>query len=72
VGPNLVANPNAEVEIRGERLRMRARVAEDGERAALWEAMTDLYSGLDKYRERTARELLIFVLTPSVRSGAVI
>jgi len=60
---NLVANPDAEVEIRGERLRMRARVAEDGERAALWEAMSDLYSGFDEYRERTDRELLIFVLT---------
>jgi hypothetical protein len=51
---------------------MRARVAEDGERAALWEAMSDLCSGFDEYRERTDRELLIFVLTPSVRSGAAI
>jgi F420H(2)-dependent quinone reductase len=61
---NLLANPDAEVQIRGERRRVRARVAEDEERAALWRRMNDQYDGFDGYRERTARDIRLFVLDP--------
>ena len=46
---NLKANPDAEVEIRGERRLVRARVAEGEERAELWQKMNGLYSGFDDY-----------------------
>jgi deazaflavin-dependent oxidoreductase (nitroreductase family) len=61
---NLLANPDAEVQIRGERRRVRARVAEGEERAELWRRMNDQYDGFDGYRERTARDIRLFVLDP--------
>jgi deazaflavin-dependent oxidoreductase (nitroreductase family) len=61
---NLVANPDADVQIRGERRRVRARVAEGEERAELWRRMNDQYDGFDGYRERTARDIRVFVLEP--------
>lgn len=61
---NLKANPDAEVEIRGERRLVRARVAEGEERAELWQKMTGLYSGFDDYDRVTAREIAVFVLDP--------
>jgi deazaflavin-dependent oxidoreductase (nitroreductase family) len=62
---NLRAKPDAEVEVRGDRLPVRARVAEGEERADLWRRMNEQYSGFDDYRERTARDISVFVLEPS-------
>lgn len=61
---NLVANPDAEAEIRGQRRPVRARVAEGEERAELWRRMNEQYSGFDDYRERTSRDIRLFVLEP--------
>jgi deazaflavin-dependent oxidoreductase (nitroreductase family) len=61
---NLVANPDAEVELRGARRPVRARVAEGDERAELWARMNDQYAGFDEYRERTSRDIRLFVLEP--------
>ncbi len=61
---NLLAHPDAEVENRGERRAVRARVAEGEERADLWRRMNDQYDGFDGYRERTARDIRLFVLEP--------
>jgi deazaflavin-dependent oxidoreductase (nitroreductase family) len=59
---NLLAAPDAKVEIRGERRPVRARVAEGEERERLWRAMNTQYSGFDDYRERAEREIRLFVL----------
>jgi deazaflavin-dependent oxidoreductase (nitroreductase family) len=61
---NLLADPEAEVQIRGERRNVRARVAEGEERETLWGAMNEQYGGFDDYRERTARNINVFVLEP--------
>ena len=61
---NLKANPAAEVEIRGQRRQVTARVAEGAERAELWRRMNAQYAGFDDYRARTAREISLFVLEP--------
>jgi deazaflavin-dependent oxidoreductase (nitroreductase family) len=61
---NLLANPDAEVQVRGDRQQMRARVAEGDERAQLWSRMNDHYTGFDNYRARTDRDIKIFVLAP--------
>ena len=61
---NLLANPDAEVQIRSEQRRVRARVTEGDERAKLWSRMNDEYRGFDKYRERTNREIKVFLLEP--------
>jgi hypothetical protein len=52
------------VQIRSEQRWVRARVAEGDERAKLWSRMNDDYRGFDKYRERTRREIKVFVLEP--------
>jgi len=59
---NLLAQPEAEVEVRGRRSSVRARATEGDERTELWRRMNEQYSGFEDYRERTAREIPVFVL----------
>jgi F420H(2)-dependent quinone reductase len=61
---NLKANPDAEVDVRGKRRSVRARVAEGEERARLWEKVNELYEGFDSYDANTSREIAVFVLEP--------
>jgi deazaflavin-dependent oxidoreductase (nitroreductase family) len=61
---NLKANPDAKVQVRGERRRVRARIADGEERAELWRRMNEQYGGFDDYSARTAREIPVFVLEP--------
>jgi deazaflavin-dependent oxidoreductase (nitroreductase family) len=61
---NLKANPDAEVQIKGERRLVRARVAEGEERAELWRKMNEQYAGFEDYDERTSRDIAVFVLDP--------
>lgn len=61
---NLKANTDAEVEIRGERRQVRARVAEGDERDELWRKMNEEYAGFQDYEETTSREIAVFVLEP--------
>lgn len=61
---NLQASPEAEVEIGGRRLRVRARPAEGEERTELWRKHNEQYAGFDSYREILPedRPITIFVL----------
>jgi F420H(2)-dependent quinone reductase len=61
---NLQANPDAEVEIRGARKLVRARVAAGEERAELWRKVNAMYAGFDSYDAKTSREIAVFVLEP--------
>lgn len=61
---NLKANPDAEIEVRGDRRRVRARVTEGDQRADLWRKMNALYSGFDDYEARTSRDIAVFALEP--------
>lgn len=61
---NLVANPQAEVLIRGKRIPVRAIEAQDDEHERLRQVMDRRYRGFEAYRARTQRELKIFVLEP--------
>jgi F420H(2)-dependent quinone reductase len=61
---NLKANPDAEVEIRGERRQVRARVTDCEERVVLWKKVNELYEGFDSYDAQTARDIAVFVLEP--------
>jgi deazaflavin-dependent oxidoreductase (nitroreductase family) len=62
---NLKANPEADVEVRGDRRTVRARVAEGEEHTDLWRRMNEQYGGFDDYRTRTSRDITVFVLEPS-------
>jgi F420H(2)-dependent quinone reductase len=59
---NLRANPEAEVQVRRAKLPVRARIAEGEERAELWRRVNEQYSGFDDYRQRTDRDIAVFVL----------
>jgi deazaflavin-dependent oxidoreductase (nitroreductase family) len=61
---NLEANPLADVEVGGDRRKVRARIAEGEERAELWRKMNEQYSGFDDYSARTTRDIRLFVLDP--------
>ena len=62
---NLQANPDAEVEIRGRRQRVRARVTSGAERDELWRRMNAQYGGFEDYRARTSRDIPVVVLDPA-------
>jgi deazaflavin-dependent oxidoreductase (nitroreductase family) len=62
---NLVANPDTEVHVPREgKRRVRARVADAQERAALWPRLVDLYADFDKYQRWTEREIKVVILEP--------
>lgn len=63
--PNLMASPETQVHLRGERGRLvRARIAEGPERADLWPRLVDLYADFAKYATWTDREIPVVVLEP--------
>jgi deazaflavin-dependent oxidoreductase (nitroreductase family) len=62
---NVSANPDVEVTVRGERLPMRAEIAEGAERDRLWAMAVDNYSGYTRYQERAGgRTIPVVVLRP--------
>jgi deazaflavin-dependent oxidoreductase (nitroreductase family) len=60
---NLEANPECEVELGREKLRMRARVADAEERARYWPRLVAMNPDFEMYRARTSREFPILLLT---------
>lgn len=61
---NLTAQPEVEVQVKGDRFRCRARTADPEERARLWPAMTEIWPHYDAYAEKTDREIPVVVLEP--------
>jgi len=61
---NLVENPEISVNYRGRELLLRARLAEPGEKAALWPICDSHYAPYAEYRARTSRDIPIFVCEP--------
>ncbi|UGS38080.1 nitroreductase family deazaflavin-dependent oxidoreductase [Capillimicrobium parvum] len=63
---NLRANPDTEVELRGERRRVHARVATDEERERYWPRLVAIYKPYDDYQGYTQRRIPLVVLEPRV------
>jgi deazaflavin-dependent oxidoreductase (nitroreductase family) len=61
---NLVANPDVEVVVVGQRRDLRARVADGDERERLWSKVSRTYPGYRLYQAKTARRLPVVVLEP--------
>ena len=59
---NLVKQPEAEVQIKGETFAVRARDAEGEERGRLWEMMNGEWRHYDEYQQRTDRVIPVVVL----------
>jgi deazaflavin-dependent oxidoreductase (nitroreductase family) len=59
---NLVAEPDAEIEVKGETIPVHARAAQGEERARLWQLMTEVWPAYDSYQSHTEREIPVVVL----------
>jgi deazaflavin-dependent oxidoreductase (nitroreductase family) len=62
---NLVAHPDATVELGTETRRVRARVADPKERDRLWEWNKQDYPGFGDYEEKTDRTIPVVILEPA-------
>jgi deazaflavin-dependent oxidoreductase (nitroreductase family) len=67
---NLRAQPQVEVQVKGDRFKARARVATPEEKAEMWRTMTAEWPAYDDYQKKTDREIPIVVLERDERSGA--
>ena len=61
---NLVANPDVEVQMRGDVRPMRAHTADDAERAVLWPKLVAANPDYGAYQARTQRKIPVIVLSP--------
>jgi deazaflavin-dependent oxidoreductase (nitroreductase family) len=62
---NLVADPEVEVQVKGERFSARARDATPQEKPEMWKTMTAEWPAYDDYQRRTTREIPVVVLERS-------
>jgi deazaflavin-dependent oxidoreductase (nitroreductase family) len=63
---NLMANPDTEVQVGGERRRVHARLAGPEERERLWPRAVSVWGGYADYQARSkGREIPMVVLEPS-------
>jgi deazaflavin-dependent oxidoreductase (nitroreductase family) len=58
---NLVANPEATIELGDERFQVRARVAEGQERERLFNAQAELMPFFAEYQQNTARQIPVII-----------
>jgi deazaflavin-dependent oxidoreductase (nitroreductase family) len=59
---NLQADPTAEIQVWGERVPVRARVATAEEKPELWKIMTGHWPAYDDYQTKTDRPIPVVVL----------
>lgn len=61
---NLVANPDIQVQYKGERRRLRARRVEGEEKARVWSSCVEHYPPYEDYQQRTDRDIPVFLCEP--------
>nr|WP_246425283.1 nitroreductase family deazaflavin-dependent oxidoreductase [Streptomonospora nanhaiensis] len=61
---NLLANPEAEIQVKADRYRVRARTADEDEKARLWPRMAATWPQYDEYQTKTERSIPVVVLDP--------
>lgn len=62
---NIQADPEVEVQIRGDRFRARARTATAEEKPEMWKTMVSEWPDYDEYQTKTDREIPVVVLERS-------
>ena len=60
---NLEANPEAAIEVRGQKIPVSARRATDGEAVRLWRRWVELQPSAEAFRDLAGRDIPLFVLT---------
>jgi deazaflavin-dependent oxidoreductase (nitroreductase family) len=63
---NLQAEPNAEIEVKSQRIPVTASVADVEERTRLWALMNEVWPAYDSYQAKTDREIPVVILTPAI------
>jgi deazaflavin-dependent oxidoreductase (nitroreductase family) len=62
---NLMANPDAEIQVKDKIIKVRAATVEDAkERARLWKIMASMWPNYDQYVLRTNRKIPVVLLRP--------
>lgn len=61
---NLTANPEVTVQVKRDVRRMRARTADETERAALWPRLVAMYADFDRYQSWTDRQIPVVICEP--------
>ena len=61
---NLSANPEVEIQVKGDKMRARARTATPAEKAEMWPIMTKEWPDYDDYQTKTDRDIPIVVVEP--------
>ncbi|HEX4732329.1 MAG TPA: nitroreductase family deazaflavin-dependent oxidoreductase [Solirubrobacterales bacterium] len=59
---NLVADPEVEVQVKGDRFKGHARTATDKEKPRMWKEMTEAWPDYDDYQKKTDRQIPVVVL----------
>jgi deazaflavin-dependent oxidoreductase (nitroreductase family) len=59
---NLEANPEVEVQVKGDKFRAHARTARPDEKPTLWPIMTKEWPDYDNYQQKTDRDIPVVVL----------
>jgi deazaflavin-dependent oxidoreductase (nitroreductase family) len=62
---NLLADPSAEVQVKGDHQKVTATVAEGDERTRLWSLVNEQWPNYDVYQSRTDRVIPVVILSPS-------
>jgi deazaflavin-dependent oxidoreductase (nitroreductase family) len=60
---NLLAEPEATIEVKGDTVPVVATTADSDERSRLWALMTEVWPDYDEYQAKTEREIPVVVLT---------
>src|ERR1700743_3570733 len=53
---NLLADPHASIQVKGEQIPVTASTAESEERSRLWKLMAEVWPAYDEYQTKTDRE----------------
>lgn len=61
---NLVANPDATIEVGTHTVAVRARISDDVERDTIWETQKQRYPGFADYEASTTRQIPVVILEP--------
>lgn len=61
---NLDANPEVDIQVKGDKMHAHARTAAPDEKPELWSIMTGQWPAYDSYQEKTDREIPVVVLEP--------
>jgi len=61
---NLLANPEAKIQVRGEIIPVTARTGTAADKARVWPIMTAQWPGYDEYQAGTTRDIPVVLLRP--------